>query len=61
MAVIKARLQVYQPRHEVVTNLLAITTQTFNQFSKVYQVQINVDSLVDLVSARNISNVCILA
>ena len=61
MAAIKARLQVYHPRHEVVTNLLAITTQTFNQFSKVYQVQINVDSLADLVSARNISNVCILA
>jgi hypothetical protein len=54
MAVIKARLQGYHPKHEVVANLLAITTQTFNQFSKVYQIQINVDSLADLISARNI-------
>lgn len=51
--VIKDRLSVYT-KHHVVPTLEEHSTKTFNQFSKVYQIQINTDRLLDLITHRNI-------
>ncbi len=50
---IKDRLSVYT-KHRVVPTLEEHSTKTFNQFSKVYQIQINTDRLLELMTHRNI-------
>ena len=50
---IKDQLSVYT-KHHVVPTLEEHSTKTFNQFSKVYQIQINTDRILDLITSRNI-------
>ena len=50
---IKDSLSVYT-KHYVVPKLEDQSTKTFNQFSKVYQIQINTDRILDLITKRNI-------
>lgn len=50
---IKDRLSVYT-KHRVVPSLEEHGTKTFNQFSKIYQIQIFTDRISELMTPRNI-------